>query len=75
MDFEFRIDALVDNLGGDQLIDVKDAGMAQVKNQGVPQRFCAQVKRVIGCQAVVEPFVDGKGFMEVVSNFLTLIVR
>jgi hypothetical protein len=51
--FEFGIDALVDNLGDDQFVYVKDGGMSQIENQGMSQGFCPDVKGFIPGERVV----------------------
>jgi hypothetical protein len=72
---ECWVDALIDNFSNDQFVDVEDTGVAQVKNWGLPKRFGSKIKGVIGCQGVVELFVEGEGLMEIIQNFLALCFR
>ncbi len=72
---EARIDALLDDLGDDQLVDVKDRGVAQVKDQRVAQRLGAQEKGRVTGQRSVKLLVEAVGFVEIIANLGAFLFR
>ena len=52
------IDAFLDDLGDDQLVDVKDRGVTQIENQRMAQRLGTQVESLVVGQRFVKPLVD-----------------